>query len=109
MFALYKKGFTHVVKAADGTDVQCEIVRVEYNQIEDFLKAGYTQDIEDLRDNKSEVKKDKPLTKKQEKVEEIKKAVDESNSKLDAPVKKEVLNSPVEPNGKDEDKDPDHA
>ena len=108
MFALYRKGFSHVVKAADGTDVQCDLVRVDEANLETFRKEGWTDDIEDLRTTKSVVKTEKAKTEKQKVAEKINDAVVESNEKLDAP-KKEVLNSPVEPNGKDENKDPDHA
>lgn len=108
MYALYRKGFSHVVKAADGTDVQCDLVRVEEGDLEVFRKEGWVDDIEDLRDNKSVVKPEKAKTAKQKTAEKINEAVEESNEKLDAPTQ-EVLNSPVEPNGKDEDKDPDHA
>lgn len=109
MFMLYRKGDTHRVPTPDG-EIRCEVVRVEEKDIEDFKKEGWTNNVEDLRTPKSEVKPEaaKKKTAKQEREEKVQEAVDESNSKLDAPVKKEVINAPVEPNGKDESQDPDH-
>lgn len=110
MFALYRKGHTHYVPTADGTSVQCEVVRVPLEQIEDFKKEGWTDDIEDLRTSKSEVKPKAPekLTEKQKRQQKVEQAVEESHNRLDEPVKQEVINAPVEPNGKNEEKDPDH-
>ena len=47
MFALYRKGFSHVV---DG--IQCEIVRVELNQIDEYKANGWTDEIQDLNPEK---------------------------------------------------------
>lgn len=47
MFALYRKGFSHVV---DG--IQCEIVRVELNQIDEYKANGWTDNIRDLNPEK---------------------------------------------------------
>lgn len=109
MFMLYKEGDSHKVPLPDGTFIKCDVVRVEEKDIEDFKKEGWTNNPEDLRTKKSEVT-EKPVKKthKQEVKEKVQAAVDESNSKLDAPVKKEVINAPVEPNGKDEEQDPNH-
>lgn len=60
-YALYRKGFTHRV---DG--VECEIARVELNQLEEYRAEGWVDDVADidkeLEDDPSQEAVDKIIT-----------------------------------------------
>lgn len=43
MYALYRKGRTHWVG-----DVQCEIVRVELSELEQYRANGWVDDVNDI-------------------------------------------------------------
>jgi len=47
-YALYRKGHSHWVKNSNGDDVNCEIKRVELNEIDDYRAAGWVDDIDDI-------------------------------------------------------------
>lgn len=55
-YALYRKGRTHYVG-----DVQCEIARVELNELDEYRKNGWVDDVKDID------KEPKKPTKKAEK------------------------------------------
>lgn len=44
MFTLYRKGFSHVVTAPDGTEVQVDLIRVTEAQLEEYRKKGWSDD-----------------------------------------------------------------
>lgn len=54
-YALYRKGRTHWVG-----DIQCEIVRVELNQLDEYRNNGWVDNIDDI---------DKPKKKAAQKAE----------------------------------------
>jgi len=65
-YALYRAGFTHVVGG-----VQCEIVRVELNQLDDYRAAGWVDDIADIDKPKDEQESDEGDQVSQEVIDKI--------------------------------------
>jgi len=104
MFMLYRKGDSTLVPTPTGP-VRCDIVRVEEKDIEDFKKEGWTNDIEDIRPKKAVSKEaEKPKTAKQLREEKVL-AAQEEQENINSESSHEVIDTPVEPNGKDENKD----
>ena len=44
MFTLYRKGFSHIVTAPDGTQVQVDLIRVTEAQLDEYRKKGWSDD-----------------------------------------------------------------
>src|SRR6185503_21067947 len=44
MFTLYRKGFSHIVTAPDGSQVQVDLIRVTEAQLDEYRKKGWSDD-----------------------------------------------------------------
>lgn len=47
-YALYRKGHSHWVKNSKGDDVNCEIKRVELNELDDYRADGWVDNVDDI-------------------------------------------------------------
>ena len=48
MFALYRKGKSHWVKDSQGREVNCEVIRVPLEQLDQYRSEGWTDDIDSV-------------------------------------------------------------